>query len=69
MGCSSGSGPATGVSYMADRKDMEEADRASGGVSVRVFYLFYLRLVQLPHQLVRWVPSSRWWAETNRFRV
>ena len=33
------------------------------GASVRVFYLFYLRLVQLPHHLVRWAPSSRWWAE------
>ena len=30
---------------------------------MRVFYLFYLRLVQLPHQLVKGEPSSRWWAE------
>ena len=31
----------------------------------KVFYLFYLRLVQLPHQLVRGAPSNRWWAEHN----
>ena len=33
--------------------------------SVRVFYLFYLRLVLLPHHVVRGTPSSRWWAERN----
>ena len=32
---------------------------------MRVFYLFYLRLVLLPHQLVKGAPSSRWWAEHN----
>ena len=33
--------------------------------SARVFYLFYLRLVQLPHQLMKGEPSSRWWVEQN----
>ena len=32
---------------------------------VRVFYLFYFRLVQLPHHLVRGAPSSKWWAGYN----
>lgn len=35
------------------------------GASVGVFYLFYLRLVQLPHQLVKGTPSTSWWAEYN----
>ena len=56
----SGSGPAAGVSKKADGKDVEKADRVYGGALVRVFYLFYLCLVQLPHQLVKGVPSSNW---------
>ena len=52
-------------SQKADGKDVGEADRAYGGALVRVFYLFYLRLVQFPHQLVRGDPSSRWLAGTD----
>ncbi len=50
---------------MADGKGVGKAGRACGEASVRVFYLFYLRFVQLPHHLVRWAPSNRWWAGYN----
>ena len=65
VGCPTGSGPAAGVSQTADGKDVRETDRVSGGASVRVFYLFYLRLVLLPHHLVRGSPPNKWWAECN----
>ena len=55
---------------MADEKDVGKADRACGGaegvdVSESVLYLFYLRLVLLPHHLVRGSPPNKWWAECN----
>ena len=56
----SGFGPAAGVSKKAEGKDTGEQI-----VPARVFYLFYLRLVLLPHQLVKRGPSSSWWAERN----
>ena len=58
-------GPTAGASQMTGEKDVGDADHACRGSSVWVFYLFYLRLVLLPHHLVKGAPSSRWWAERN----
>ena len=68
MGRPAGAGTAAGVSHRADRKDVGETGRPHGAeervdVGERASYLFYLRLILLPYQLVRERASSRWWAE------
>ena len=57
--------PRCGSFLNGRRKRCGRSGSCVRGVSVRVFYLFYLRLVLLPHQLVRGRASGKWWAEQD----
>lgn len=70
MGRPARAGSAAGVSHRANGKDVGKTGRPCGGygginVGEGHFYLFYLRLVLLPHQLVRGRASGKWWAEQD----